>query len=61
MSNRLERMKKQMVRWMCGVSLRDRVPSEKLRVGRGLKWCLICDKEKQAKFTIRNSKTILHK
>ena len=30
-SNRLERTEKQMVRWMCGVQLRDRVPSEELR------------------------------
>ena len=40
LSNRLERTEMRMVRWICGVSLRDRVPSEKLRATMGLNLCL---------------------
>ena len=39
-SNRLQRTEKQMVRWICGVQLSDRVPSEELRKECGLNWCL---------------------
>ena len=34
--HRLQRTEKQMVRWMCDVSVRDRVPSEKLRERMGI-------------------------
>ena len=44
-SNRLEIIEKQMVRWMCGVSLRDRVPSKELKERR-LNWS---DEEEQVK------------
>mgnify|MGYP007071599789 CR=1 FL=1 len=36
LSNRLERTEMRMVRWMCGVSLRDRVSSEELRERMGI-------------------------
>ena len=35
-SGRLERTEMRMVRWMCGVSLRDRVPSAELRERMGI-------------------------
>ena len=36
LNNRMERTEMRMVRWICGVSLRDRVPSEELRERMGI-------------------------
>ena len=35
-SNRLERTEKRMVRWLCGIQLRHRVPSKELRERMGI-------------------------